>query len=110
MNHNVPAAITDGLRLRGVDVITAYEDGSHLLDDPELLDRATAMGRVLFSMDRDLLTVASGLQRSAKQFAGLIYAHPLRTSIGQCIHDLELLARATDPEDFLGRIEYLPLR
>ena len=28
MDHHVPHAITLGLRLRGVDVITAYEDGA----------------------------------------------------------------------------------
>jgi len=28
MDHNVPRAITAGLRLRGIDVITAYEDGA----------------------------------------------------------------------------------
>ena len=27
MDHNVPRAITNGLRLRGVEVITAFEDG-----------------------------------------------------------------------------------
>jgi hypothetical protein len=28
MDHHVPRAITVGLRLRDVEVITAYEDGS----------------------------------------------------------------------------------
>lgn len=41
LDHNVNRAITQGLRLREVDVLTAYEDASHLLPDPELLDRAT---------------------------------------------------------------------
>jgi hypothetical protein len=47
MDHHVPRAITLGLRLRGVDVITAYEDGAAALDDPELLTRASALDRVL---------------------------------------------------------------
>ena len=33
MDHNVPRAITVGLRLHGVDVITAYEDGADDMDD-----------------------------------------------------------------------------
>ena len=33
MDHNVPRAITVGLRLRGVEVVTAYEDGTSELDD-----------------------------------------------------------------------------
>jgi ADP-ribosylglycohydrolase len=55
MDHHVARAITLGLRLRGVNVLTAYEDGSHEISDPELLDRATDLGRVLFSQDDDLL-------------------------------------------------------
>jgi len=52
MDHNVPRAITNGLKLKGVDLITAYEDGSSQLDDTELLDRASKLERVLFTRDR----------------------------------------------------------
>ncbi len=49
MDVHVRRAVTDGLRLRGVDVLTALEDGAAELEDPALLDRATELGRVLFS-------------------------------------------------------------
>jgi hypothetical protein len=49
MNQHVPRAITVGLRLRGVDVLTASEDGASRMDDAELLDRAGELGRVLFT-------------------------------------------------------------
>ena len=58
MNQHVPRAITEGLRLRGIDVITAYEDGASDMGDPELLDRAAELGRVLFTQDDDLLAEA----------------------------------------------------
>jgi hypothetical protein len=48
MDVNVHRAITEGLRLREVDVVTAQEDGAGHLADPALLDRATALGCVLF--------------------------------------------------------------
>jgi hypothetical protein len=51
MDVHVPAAITRGLLLREVDVLTAQLDGTTRLEDPELLDRATELGRVLFSQD-----------------------------------------------------------
>jgi hypothetical protein len=41
MDHHVPRAITIGLRLRGVDVLTAYEDGASTLPTP-LLDLETS--------------------------------------------------------------------
>jgi len=59
MDHHVPRAITVGLRQRGVDVLTAFEDGAHELLDPDLLDRAGVLGRVLFIRDDDLLAEAT---------------------------------------------------
>ena len=46
---HVKRAVTDGLRRRGVDVLTAQEDGTNRLHDSDLLDHATSQGRVLFS-------------------------------------------------------------
>src|SRR5579863_8919561 len=54
MDQHVPRAITIGLRLRGVAVLTAFEDGAGNVDDTELLNRASALGPVLFSQDDDL--------------------------------------------------------
>ena len=67
MDQHVPKAITVQLRLRGIDVLTAYEDGSHELEDPGLLDRATELDRVLFSQDDDLLAEAH--HRQANELA-----------------------------------------
>lgn len=59
MDQHIPRAITVGLRLRGADVLTAYEDGASELDDSALLDRAGESGRVLFTQDDDLLVEAA---------------------------------------------------
>lgn len=109
MDHNVPRSITDGLRVRGVDIITTLEDGTTEVDDPELLDRASELGRVLFTRDYNLLQEATRRQRTGTSFYGVIYAHQLRVSIGDCIRDLEIIAKAGEPEDLLNRVEYLPL-
>jgi hypothetical protein len=37
MDVQVPAAITDGIRLRGIDAITAQEDGWRTAKDPALV-------------------------------------------------------------------------
>jgi hypothetical protein len=109
MDVHVPAAITRGLLLRGADVLTTQLDGTTELEDPELLDRASALGRVLFSQDEDLLAEANRRQRSGQPFAGVIYGHQVRVTIGKCVADLEILAQAGRPEDFANRVEYLPL-
>lgn len=109
-DHNVRRPILEGLRLRGVDVLTAFKDGSHRLEDPELLDRATLLGRVLFSNDDDLLAEATRRQRATLDFAGVIYAHQQDLSVRDCIDQLELVAKACDPEELRGRVLFLPLR
>ena len=109
MDHHVPAAITTELRRRGIDVLTAQEDGSDQLDDDLLLERASQLDRVLFSQDRDLLRIANEQLESGRDFNGLVYAHQLSITIGQAIRDLELLAQVLDPEEMRNRIEFLPL-
>ena len=95
--------------MRGVDVLTAHEDGTAQMEDPALLTRATELERVLFTRDDDLLVEAVRRQREEIDFAGVIYAHQLQASIGQCVHDLEMIAKAGESLDMVNRIEYLPL-
>lgn len=109
MDHNVRGAVARGLRRRDVDVLTAFEDGSHGLDDPVLLDRAGSLGRVLFSNDDDLLREAVRRQRSGERFRGVIYVHQDRLTIGETVEELEVVARASELEEFENRIVYLPL-
>jgi predicted nuclease of predicted toxin-antitoxin system len=90
-------------------VITAREDGASEWDDPELLDRAGELERVLFTQDDDLLAEAARRRREGIPFRGVIYAHQLRVSIGICIRNLELIAKAGEPEDLINRVQFLPL-
>jgi Domain of unknown function (DUF5615) len=110
MDENVRGAVTDGLRGRGVDVLTVQEDGRVGDDDPDVLDRAAKLGRVVFTQDADFLAEGTRRQRAGIPFAGVVYAHQLRISVAQCINDLELIAGAMDLVEFAGRVEYLPLR
>ena len=109
MDQHVQRAVTVGLRQRNVAVLTAYEDGSSELDDPALLDRATALGRALFTQDDDLLAEAALRQAEGRDFAGVIYAHQQRITIGVCIEQLELVANVLEPEELERRVIYLPL-
>ncbi len=108
MDVHVPRAVVVGSRLKGIDVLTAQEDGSALLDDLFLLNRATELRRVLFSQDSDLLREATEHQKSETVFSGVIYAHQLRAGIGQCVEDLALMAQVLDEGDVINQIVYLP--
>lgn len=110
MDVHVRRSVTTGLRLRGVDILTAQEDDAGEFDDPRLLDRATALARVLFTQDDDLLKEAARRQETGEGFAGVIYAHQLNVTVGQCIDDLELIAQATEPDEWANLVIYLPLK
>jgi predicted nuclease of predicted toxin-antitoxin system len=109
-DEHVRSAVTEGLRKRGVDVLTAQEDGAEGTPDPALLDRATALGRVVFTQDEDFLVEVNLRQYSGQHFAGVISAHQLKVSIGQCVEELELIAKVYEPEDLADRVEYPPLK
>ena len=106
---HVPRAITIALRSRGVDVLRAQEDNAERLSDAELLDRATFLQRVLFTFDDDLLVEARKRQLNERPFSGLVYAHALSVTIGACVKDLEIIAKACELEYFLSHIEFIPL-
>jgi hypothetical protein len=109
MDHQIRSAVTDGLRRREVDVLTAFEDGFSRSPDDGVLQRATELGRVLFTHDTDFLAIAHHWQSIGQEFTGVVYAHQEDMPIGKMIDDLELIAKAADPEDLWNRVEYLPL-
>jgi predicted nuclease of predicted toxin-antitoxin system len=109
LDHHVRREVAEGLRARGVDVLTAFEDAHHDVPDPELLDRATALGRVLFSQDDDLLVEAHRRQQAGQPFGGVVYAHQLRITLGECLADLELIAKTSTSDDVANQVLFLPL-
>ena len=110
LDVHVHTAIAAELRRLGVDVLTAQEDNSAELEDDGLLTRTSSLGRLLFTQDIRFKALAEDWQREARPFSGLVFGHQLQGSIGQYIRDLELIAKATDPADWIGHVEKLPLR
>lgn len=108
-DHNVDRAVAYGLRQRGVDVLTALEDGSHRSSDRALIERATELGRVAVSSDRDFIVEARRRQREGSAFSGVIYVAQI-TPTGTWVEELELLAKVGEPKDFADTLLFLPLR
>ncbi len=110
MDVHIPRAITPQLRRRGVDVLTSQEDGTQTLDDSRLLDRASDLGRVLVTQDDDLLREAASRQNKEMPFLGVIYAPAFGVTLGEMVVDLELICRVSKHEEWVSRVEYLPLK
>ena len=55
------------------------------------------------------LRIATRRQAQGLRFSGLVFAHPTQVSIGECLRDLEIIAKAGKPEDLVNAVVYLPL-
>ena len=66
---HVPFPIVQGLRMRGMDVVTAQERGQRRADDAVLLDLALQERRVMLTCDQDFLRLAASLTQQSRPFA-----------------------------------------
>ena len=103
MDQHYPMAVTQGLRLRGIDVLTAQEAGRCGLPDSQQLAFATAEDRVLASFDSDYLA----LHQSGVDHAGIAWCPQQKYGIGQLVQALELIHGVLDRDAMRNRVEYL---
>jgi hypothetical protein len=106
---HVDAAICGQLRLRQVDVLASQEIDADQLSDEMLLERASQLARPLVTHDIRFHAMAENWQALGRPFCGVIFGHLLQVSIGQCVRDLEIIAKGTDLEDWQSTILRLPL-
>lgn len=108
MDVHVPLAIADQLRRRGVDVLTAMEDGRATDSDERLLERSTELNRLLFTQDIRFKAMAENWQRQGRPFHGLLFEHQLGATLGKYVADLEVIALLSDIDDWSNVVQHLP--
>ncbi len=108
MDECVHGAITRGLLRRRIDALTVQEDGRAETPDAEIMDRATDLGRLVFTNDPDFLEEAHSRQRRGVPFTGVLFAHQL-TSIGVCVRELALVCAGSEPKDWANRVQHIPI-
>ncbi len=108
MDVHVPQAITEQLRRREIDVLTAFDDEAQELPDDQLLLRSSALKRVIFTQDIRFRVLAETWQAQGKPFGGLIFGHQLGGTIGQFVNDLELIAKTSESDEWKNMVEYIP--
>ena len=102
MDEHVPATVTVGLRLRGVDVLTAQEAGMLEASGQDHLALALSQDRVVFTQDADFLRLrATGIRH-----AEIAYVSQ-QTPIGYVIRGLMLIYQILEPEDMQNHWEFL---
>src|SRR5438105_3225007 len=108
LDVHVDKAIHDQLRLRDVDVLRAQDDGAAELEDGELLQHVSDLGRLIFTQDIRFKALAEEWQRTGKPFSGLLFGNQLGVTIGSYVKDLELIAKATDAAEWVNVVQHLP--
>ncbi len=102
MDEHVPTAISQGLRHRGVDVLTTQEAGLLSVSDEEHLKFAAETGRVIFTQDADFLRLhAAGFTHQ-----GIAYA-PQQTPVSNIVRGLMLIFDLFSQEEMVNHVEFL---
>ena len=81
---------------------TTPEQGLISVPDEIQLDFSVSEGRVIFTQDTDFLKLDQFVSH-----CGITYCPQQTKSIGQIIQGLILIWELLEPEEMLGRIEYL---
>lgn len=106
VDEHVKEAIVDGLRLRGMDVVTAQERGQRQKDDEELLETATAENRLLLTNDTDFLRIHAEWCAAGRDHAGIVYWHQ-NLNIGAAVRGVAEYAENTSPADAANMVKFL---
>ena len=63
----------------------------------------------MFTQDDDFLAIADDWRRVGRRFAGVVYAHQLRATVGQIVADLQLILEASTADEMRDSVLFLPL-
>ncbi len=103
LDENVSNAVGEGLRRRGVDLTTTPELSLIGVSDQAQLEFALPQKRVIFTQDIDFLR----MHQTGTSHAGIVYCSQGNKSIGEIIRGLVLIWELLEPNDMLGRVEFL---
>ncbi len=105
-DENIKQGVIDGLRLRGMDLVTAEERSQRATDDEILLVTAAAEGRLFLTNDADLLRIHSEWAAAGRHHAGIVYWEQ-NLPIGEAIRRTLRYAREMTPENSRDSVKYL---
>lgn len=100
--------LESGLRARGIDITSAFQDKNIGLSDIEQLEYATAHQRVLCTCNiSDFYRIHSDFILTSKQHSGIIFIPQQRYHPSEQVRRLLILIASLSAEDMINRIEFL---
>lgn len=96
-------------RIPRLEYRSAHDDDLASKSDDEVLAVAAVENRLLVSHDVNTMTAAFRARTAAGATVPGLLLVPQQLPIGDAIAELELICRVTEPDDWAGRLEFLPL-
>ena len=103
LDENVPVAIAEALRRRGIDVTTTQDANLLGADDAAQLRFCLRQRRVLVTQDMGFVR----LHREGAEHAGVACCALGTRTIGEMVRSLALLHGLLTAEEMVGEVEYL---
>ena len=102
LDEHIAGAVAEGLRRRGIEVLTLTEAKMLGASDEEHFALAQEESRTIVTHDDDFLRLAA----QAADHAGVVYL-PQRRSIGATVRGLALIAGVLGAEGMRRHVEFL---
>lgn len=103
LDENLPNALANALRRRGVDVTTTPEQELRTASDETQLAFACSQGRVLVTSDSDFLR----LHAHGRDHAGIVFVNQRHVPLGRLTKKLLVMWRTLSSHEMIARIQFL---
>ncbi|MDP9824068.1 DUF5615 family PIN-like protein [Nocardioides massiliensis] len=97
-------------RVPGLDIVRVQDVGLRTADDPAILEWAAAEDRILVTRDIKTVPTYAFNRVSAKQPMPGVFVLRSTVSMATAIDELSFIVGASDANEWVDRVVYLPLR
>jgi predicted nuclease of predicted toxin-antitoxin system len=109
LDHQVHGYVGPALRQLGIDCLTAEEDGRADQADEVLLARASTLGRVLISYDKDFYALHAAWLSDGRRHGGIIRVRKGDYSPARLLGELALILLASHSGELESTLTHVPL-
>ncbi len=103
LDQHIPFAVAEGLRRRGIDILTSQEVDRCGLPDRDQLTFAADHQRVMVTFDSDYLILAS----TGTRHSGIAWCPSTKHTVGQLVSSLHLIYGVLSQQDMQDHVEFL---
>ena len=102
-DEHVRFDVIDGLRVQGINALSVQDLGLRGRPDPEILEAARQLGRIVYTSDTDFVRLSD----SGVPHLGVFFHRSRKYSPGGAINAVSLACQVLSPEEMRNRVEFL---